>query len=238
MLSGKFFLTMILTLVLGSFSAAQAQWVKLGSGEYQYTGTATNDSTKITTFIIKGKSIPNADSLSVVMNLFMPQMNGQRIALEGLSGEVTVDNIALGVSGDKNYAVHFTKDNFGIQNKIALLNISDGATVTNQYSIGVDNNAQIKFSDGSHTIFTTEKLNERKYTTVESENSGKGFYLQVRNGIFTEISGLTSGFKIKITPGSNIGAKLIFKTDGGQGTVTIADETYVVSGDKKFTVTF
>ena len=143
-------------------------------------------------------------------------MNGQRIALEGLSGEVSIDNVELGVSSDKNYAVHFTKDNIGIQEKIAVLNISDGL----------------------HTIFTTEKLNERKYTTVEAENSGKGFYLTANGGVFTEISCLTNNFKIKIKPGNNIGDELIFKTDGGTSTIIIADKTFTISGDKEFTFTF
>lgn len=89
-----------------------------------------------------------------------------------MSGEVSGDNVELGVNGDKNYAVHFTKDNFGIQDKIALLNISDGATVTNHYSVGVDNDARIKFCDG--------------------------FCLTVSGGIFTEIGGLSDGFNIKI----------------------------------------
>ena len=224
MLIRKIFLTIVLALVLCSFADAKAQWVKLGCGEYEYTGAATNNPEKITSFVVKGKSITGTDSLSVVMNVFFPQMNGQRIALEGLSGEVSIDNVELGVSGDKNYAVHFTKDNIGIQEKIAVLNISDGAKIANHYSVGVDNDAQIKFSDGSHTIFTTEKLNERKYTDIEAENSGKGFYLTVSGGIFTEISGLTDNFNIKIKPGNNIAEKLTFKTDGGSGTITIIRE--------------
>ena len=236
MLIRKIFLTIVLALVLCSFADAKAQWVKLGCGEYEYTGAATNNPEKITSFVVKGNSI--TDSLSVVMNVFFPQMNGQRIALEGLSGEVTIDDVALGVSGDKNYAVHFTKDNIGIQEKIAVLNISDGAKIANHYSVGVDNDAQIKFSDGSHTIFTTEKLNERKYTEIEAENNGKGFKLTVSDGVFTEISGLTDNFKIKIKPGSNIAEKLNFKTDGGSGTITIADKTFTISGDKEFTFTF
>ena len=210
----KIFLTIVLALVLCSFADAKAQWVKLGCGEYEYTGAATNNPEKITSFVVKGNSI--TDSLSVVMNVFFPQMNGQRIALEGLSGEVSIDNVELGVSSDKNYAVHFTKDNIGIQEKIAVLNISDGL----------------------HTIFTTEKLNERKYTTVEAENSGKGFYLTANGGVFTEISCLTNNFKIKIKPGNNIGDELIFKTDGGTSTIIIADKTFTISGDKEFTFTF
>ncbi len=238
MLIRKIFLTIIFSLMLCSFAEANAQWTKLGCGEYEYTGAATNDPTKITTFIIKGNSITSANNLKIVMNVFMPQMNGQRIALEGLSGEVTIDDVKLGVSGDKNYAAHFTKDNIGIQKKIALLNISDGASIANHYSVGVDNDARIKFSDGSHTIFTTERLNERKYTDIEAENSGNGFYLTASGGIFTEISGLVDGFNIKIKPGSNIGEKLTFKTDGGQGTITIADKTFTISGDKEFTLKF
>lgn len=209
----KIFLTLLLTLALCNFAEAHAQWVKLGSGEFKYMGAATNNPAKITTFIVKGKSIPSADNLSVVMNVFMPQMNGQRIALEGLSGSVAIDDVELGISGDTNYAVHFTKDDIGIQDKIALLNISDGATVENHYSVGVDNNAQIKFSDGSHTIFTTDRLNERKYTTIDVENGGKGFYLTVSGGIFTEISGLSDGFNIKIISGSNIGETLKIRSE-------------------------
>ena len=234
----KFFLAIVLALMFCNFAEANAQWTKLGCGEYEYTGAATNDPTKITSFIVKGKSISSAENLSIVMNVFMPQMSGQRIALEGLSGEVIINDVELGISGDKNYAVHFTKDDFGIQKKIALLNISDGATVKNHYSVGVDNDARIKFSDGSHTIFTTEKLNERKYTDIEAENSGKGFKLTIRGGVFTEISGLVDAFNIKIKPGSNIAEKLTFKTSGGQGTITIADKTFSISGDKKFTLTF
>lgn len=238
MLIRKIFLTVILTLTLCSFAEANAQWIKLGRGEYEYSGAATNDPTKITSFVVKGNSITGTDSLSVVMNVFFPQMNGQRIALEGLSGEVSIDDVELGVSNDKNYTVHFTKDNIGIQKKIAVLNISDGAKIANHYSVGVDNDARIKFSDGSHTIFTTEKLNERKYTTVDAENSGKGFYLTVNDGVFIEISGLTDNFKIKIEPGNNIGDELTFKTDGGSGTITIADKIFTISGDKEFTFTF
>ena len=81
-------------------------------------------------------------------------------------------------------------------------------------------------------------MNERKYTEIETENSSKGFKLTVSGGIFTEISGLTDNFKIKIKPGSNIVEKLNFKTDGGSGTITIADKTLTISGDKEFTFSF
>lgn len=234
----KIFSAIVLTVILfGSFSQANAEWLKLNPGEFQYIGAATNKPEKITTFVIKGKSVKNSDNLSVVMNVFMPQMNGQRIALEGLNGEVIVDDVELGIKGDKNCAVHFTKDDVGIQKKIAIMNISNGATVNNHYSVGTDNDATIKFCDGSHTVFTTEKLNDRKYTDIDAENSGKGLKLTVRNGVFTEISGLNSGFNITIKPGNNVGEKLILKTDGGQGTVKIADKVLKLSGKKEVTIT-
>lgn len=239
MFGRKIFSAIALTaMLLCNFSEVSAQWLKLKPCEFQYIGAATNKPEKITTFVVKGKSISTADNLSVAVNVFMPQMNGQRIALEGLSGEVTVDDVEIGVKGDKNYTVHFTKDDVGIQKKIAVLDISDGATVNNHYNVGVDNDAVIKFCDGSHTIFTTEKLTEQKYTDIDAENSGKGFKLKVSDGIFTEISGLKSGFNITIKPGNNIAETLILKTDGGQGMVKIADKTLTISGKKIFTLTF
>lgn len=242
MFNKKFFLIIIALLALCNFSQAMpvnsSKWITLGCGKFQFTGNPTNRPEKITTFIVNGKSIKSPDNLSIDIHMYMEKQKGQRVALSGLSGKVTIDDVDLGISGDSSYVVHFTKDDNGIQKKIALMNISDGATVDNHYNIGVDNDARIKFCDGSHAVFTTEKFLEQKYTTFNTENDGNGFELTVSNGIFTEIGGLKDGFNITIKPGSNIGDKLTFKTNGGRGTITIADETFTVSGDKEFTATF
>ena len=206
------------------------EWVTLEGGGFEYTGAATNDSSKTVSFILKGESIKSTDNLSIMNNLYVAAQSGNRIALNGLNGNAFVDNVELGISNDSDYAAHFTKSADGIRKNIVLLNVSDGAKISSNYSTCVDKDAQITFGDGLHTIFTSEYMPTQNFTIIDAENGGDGF------SHFTEINGLNNGYSISIKTGGNVGDELAFTTDGGQGTIAIADTTLKVAGDEEFSV--
>lgn len=210
-------------------------WLALGNGAFKYTGAATNDASKVTSFIVSGASL-EGEPLAVIINMAIPGHDGQRIALVGLNGRVFVDDLDLGVSGDSNYSVHFTKIDESIRGTLAVIDLSDGARVDNYFNIGVDNDGEISFCEGAHNVFTTDKFHDQKYTTIDASNGGEGFTLKVDDGVFTAIGGLKDGFNVKVTPGNNVGERLKFKTDGGRGTITVGEKVFNVSGEKEFTV--
>lgn len=212
------------------------EWVTLEGGGFEYTGAATNDSSKIISFKLKGESIKSTENLSIANNLYVAAQSGNRIALNGLSGNAHVDNVELGISDDSDYSVHFTKSAAGIEKNIVLLNVSDGAKISSNYSACVDKSAQITFGDGLHTIFTSEYMPTQNFTIIDAKNGGDGFRLNVSGGNFTEITGLNEGYSISIKTGGNVGDELAFTTDGGQGTIAIADTTLKVEGDEEFSV--
>jgi hypothetical protein len=217
-------------------SSDKGRWITLEGGGFEYTGTATNDSSKTVSFVLKGESIKSTDNLSIVNNLYVEAQGGNRIAINGLNGNAFVDDTELGISGDSNYAAHFTKSAAGIGKNIVLLNVSDGAKVSSNYSACVDMDAQITFGDGLHTIFTSNYMPTQNFTIIDAKNGGEGFSLNVSDGNFTEIGGLNDGYSISIKTGGNVSDELTFKTDGKQGTIAIANTTLKVEGDEEFSV--
>ncbi|MBQ6297072.1 MAG: calcium-binding protein [Selenomonadaceae bacterium] len=225
------------TLTTNDTTLIKGEWVTLSSGGFEYTGNATNNPSKSTTFTVSGDEITNTDNLSVDTNQYFAALNGNRVALSGLSGNATIDDIELGVSGDSNYSAHFTKTDDQSPINIVLMNVSDGATVDSNYTAGVDNNGLIKFSDGKHSVLTSDNP-QGKVTSIEASNGGDGFELNVSDGIFSTIGGLNDGYAVTINAGDNIGDELTFQTDGGNGTIAIADETLSAGGESDFTVEF
>lgn len=219
----------------------KSEWVTLSSGRFEYTGNATNNPSKWASFTVSGDSITSTDNLKIANQVYIPTDDAIRFAVSGLNDNASIDDIELGVSGDSMYAVHFTKGTNDIKN-IVLTNISDGATVDNNYPSGVDDDAAIKFSDGLHTIFTNDKLTVQDFTTIEADNGDEGFSLNVSGGTFDEISGLNNGYGISVTTSGNVGKELAFETDGGAGTVAIqygdTSEEFNLSGDTSFAVKF
>ena len=219
-------------------SLIRGEWVTLDGGKFQYTGNASNDSSKSATFTVSGDSITSTDDLIVTHNVYFETEGGNRITVAGLSGNVSVDDIELGLGDDTSYSAHFMETANGIQNNIALMEVSDGASVGNNYSIGVDDStALIQFSDGEHVISTGSD-----FTTINADNSGNGFTLNIDDEQFSTISGLSSGYGISINAGGNIGDSLAIHSDGGQGTISVqsgeVSETFEVSGDSEFGLKF
>lgn len=220
-------------------------WVTLESGGFEYTGVATNDSSKSATFTVSGDSITSTDNLTVTHNVYFETEGGNRIAVAGLSGDASVDGIELGLGDDTGYSAHFMETANGIQSNIALMEVSDGASVGNNYSIGVDDStAQIQFSDGEHVIFTNSYFSPTgsDFTTINADNSGNGFTLDIEEEQFSTISGLSSGYSIGINAGGNIGDSLAIHSDGKQGTISVqsgeVSKTFKVNGDKEFGLKF
>ena len=231
------------TLQTDATSLFKGEWVTLDGGGFEYTGNATNNPSKWATFTVSGASITSTDNLTVTNNVYMEALGGNRVGLLGLNGNASIDGVEMKVNGDTLYAGHFTKSENGIDaNSVAVLNISDGATVDNNYSAGTDKDGRIDFADGLHTVFTNEYLPTRDFTSINADNNEDGFSLNVNDGTFDEISGLNSGFAVSVTTGGNIGDELDFKTDGGQGTVAIqygdTSAEFNVSGDSEFGVKF
>ena len=222
-------------------SLIKGQWVTLASGRFEYTGTAINNPSKRATFTVSGESLTSTDNLSVTANFYDAAQDGNRIRLLGLNGNASIDNVEIGVDGDTMYSAHFTKADGEIKN-VAVVNISDGASVNNNYNAGVDENGLIKFSDGLHTIFTDEYMRLQDPTMIGVENGGEGFELNVSDGIFTEISGLNNGYEVSINAGGNISDSLAIHSDGKQGTISVqsgeVSETFKVNGDKEFGLKF
>lgn len=217
-------------------SLDKGKWITLEGGGFEYTGTAINDSSKTVSFVLKGELIKSTENLSIVNNLYVEAQGGNRIAINGLNGNAFVDDTELGISGDSNYAAHFTKSAAGIGKNVVLMNVSDGSKVSSNYSTCVDKDAQITFGDGLHTIFTSNYMSTQNFTIIDAENGGEGFSLNVSDGNFTEIGGLNDGYSISIKTGGNVSDELAFKTDGKQGTIAIANTTLKVEGDEEFSV--
>ncbi|MBR4152393.1 MAG: hypothetical protein IKT98_05485 [Selenomonadaceae bacterium] len=226
------------TLQTDDNSLFKGEWATLDGGGFEYTGNATNNPSKSATFTVSGDSITSTDNLTIANNIYVEAQGGNRIAINGLNGNAFVDDTELGISGDSNYAAHFTKSAAGIGKNIVLMNVSDGATVRNNYSASVDKDAQITFGDGLHTIFTNKYMSTQNYTTIAAENGGNGFTLNIVDDKFETISGLSSGYELNITAGGNIGDSLAIQTDGKTGTITVGDETFTVNGDEEFGLKF
>ena len=219
-------------------SLINGEWVTLSSGGFQYTGNAVNNPSKYASFVISGKSIMSTDNLSVNRILYIPAQEAYRFELNGINDNATIDDVELGVSGDSLYSAHFTKkDDQVLENNIVLMDISDGATVDSNYTSGLDSNGLITFSDGAHSVLTSDNP-QGVVTSIEASNGGNGFELNVTDDIFDTIGGLNDGYAVTINPGDNVGDELTFKTDGGNGTITIADETLTAGGESDFTVEF
>ncbi len=221
-------------------SLINGEWVTLSSGgKFQYTGNALNNPSKYVSFVISGDKITSTDNLSVERIVYMPAQDACRVELNGINGNATIDDVELGVSGDSLYTAYFTETANGIQNNIALMQVSDGASINNDYSVGIDDNtAQIQFSDGNHVIFTNSYFSTQDFTTINADNAENGFTLNINDEKFSTISGLSNGYAISINAGGNIGDELTFQTDGGNGSIAIADETLSAGGENDFTVEF
>ena len=229
------------TLSTDDTTLSEGEWVTLSGGKFQYTGAATNNPSKSVTFTIGGASIASADNFTVTNHLYMGN-DSHRIGLLGLNGNATVDNVVLNVDGDTLYAAHFSTSGQDASG-MAILEISDGATVNNNYSAGVDNDALVKFIDGIHTVFTSDKLQTRDFTTINASNGGEGFSLNVSDGNFETISGLNDGYEVTIVAGGNISDSVAINTDGGAGVIQIQNgdttETFsLAGGDDDFGFTF
>ena len=90
------------------------KWTTLESGDFEYTGVATNDPSKSATFTVSGDSITSTDNLSVTHNVYFETEGGNRIAVAGLSGDASVDGIELGLGGDSSYSAHFSEIQDGV----------------------------------------------------------------------------------------------------------------------------
>ena len=210
-------------------------WGTLNSGEFEFIGNATNNPEKISSFIVAGDSITSTDNLSVSPHVYLEAQDVSRLAVNGLSGKASIDGEDLGIEGDDSYTAHFAPNQD--DKAFALFNVSDGATVNNNYAISVEDNSNVKFSDGLHTIFTADYAPPTpNYTTISASNGGEGFSLSTGDINFETISGLNNGYEISIAAGGNIGDKLAFKTDGGQGTIVVGESTLEVDGDEDFAV--
>ena len=169
--------------------------------------------------------------------MYVPAQDAFRFELNGINGNATIDDVELGISGDSDYSAHFSKINDQSPINIVLMDVSDGATVESNYTAGVDNNGLIKFSVGKHSVLTSSNP-QGKVTSIEASNGGDGFELNVSDGIFGTIGGLNDGYAFTINAGDNIGDELTFQTDGGNGSIAIADETITTGGENDFTVEF
>lgn len=104
------------------------------AGMENFNGTLTTDDT-----------IKSTDNLSVEHNLYVAAQDDNRLKVAGMNGNAFIDNIELGIGNDTNYSAHFTKTADSIRNNITLMKVSDGASVYNNYSIGIDDHdAQIQ----------------------------------------------------------------------------------------------
>ena len=97
------------------------------AGMENFNGTLTTDDT-----------IKSTDNLSVEHNLYVAAQDDNRLEVAGMNGNAFIDNIELGIGNDTNYSAHFTKTANSIRNNITLMKVSDGASVNNNYSIGID----------------------------------------------------------------------------------------------------
>ncbi len=227
------------TLTTDDTTLIKGEWVTLESGGFEYTGNATNNPSKSANFTVSGDSITSTDNLSVKHNLYMAAQNGNRIEVAGMSGNASVDSVELGISNDSNYSAHFTETADGIRSNIALMQVSDGASVNNNYSIGIDDStAQIQFSDGNHVIFTDTYFPTQDFTTINADNGGNGFTLNVDEEKFSTISGLSNGYAMSINAGGNIGDSIAIQSDGGAGVISVQSGSvtgsFNVNGDENF----
>ena len=239
-ISGADSFTILFDTVSGSATGIESSngtisaWATLDGGEFKYYGNATNNHDAYSSFIVSGDSITSTSNLSISPHLYLEGLGVSRLAVNGLSGNASIDGEYLGLEGDNYYTAHFApnQDNKGF----ALFDVSDGATVNNNYAISVDKNSTVKFSEGSHTIFTADYASAQNYTTINASNGGEGFSLSTGDSNFETISDLNNNYQVSITAGGNIGGELAFKTDGGKGTISVGESTLEVDGDADFAV--
>ncbi len=134
------------------------------------------------TFTLTGAALVDSDGDgepdNIGVNVSSVDDLGRILILTGLSGEVSINDTALGISGDSDYAAGFILD-AGDWRADAFTNISPGATVNTAGTIiYTDGDGDYTFADGTYT------LNDAAITI---DNNAVELVLSIGDGSITSI---------------------------------------------------
>lgn len=236
----------------GNGKAITEYWTKIDGG-FVYSGHATNNYAKTADVSLIGADLKDEDGDGTPDNVKVEAFSftsavGVMSFMKGLSGEVTVNNKDVGVSGDDDYEIHFTAkvpDNASEAAKRyaeskEVRGISTGATVKPNENdiIGLDENAKVHVSDAEKFFLYNQnhKATGNPHAQIGIANNGAGADLTVEENILTEIGGLKGGYSVSLVAGDNVSDEVTFSTDGGQGTISAGKTTLIVDGDEDFAI--